>query len=235
MDIFEHLSRQHIRLDPEQKAAVCHERGPLLVIAVPGSGKTTVLVSRVARLIASRTAGPENIMTLTFNRAAAGDMRRRFDQLFQGVFPRQPRFSTLHSLCFHVIKNAGGTLPQIDERGRMQLIRELLRTLSGRFAQVVPEEDILNASNALSYIKNRMLQPEAYEGHGLSVSFPKFVYAYRQAMEARGWMDFDDMLLKALELLERPQILSAWQRQFTHILVDEARPIPGAAPDYPAA
>lgn len=223
MDIFEHLSRQHIRLDPEQKAAVCHERGPLLVIAVPGSGKTTVLVSRVARLIASRTAGPENIMTLTFNRAAAGDMRRRFDQLFQGVFPRQPRFSTLHSLCFHVIKNAGGPLPQIDERGRMQLTRELLRTLSGRFAQVVPEEDILNASNALSYIKNRMLQPEAYEGHGLSVSFPEFVYAYRQAMEARGWMDFDDMLLKALELLERPQILSAWQRQFTHILVDEAQ------------
>ncbi|MFR1759137.1 MAG: ATP-dependent helicase, partial [Christensenellaceae bacterium] len=113
--------------------------------------------------------------------------------------------------------------PQIDERGRMQLIRELLRTLSGRFAQIIPEEDLLNASNALSYIKNRMLSPEEYEGHGLSVSFPQFVSAYQQAMAARGWMDFDDMLLKALELLDRPQVLAAWQRQFTHILVDEAQ------------
>ena len=223
MDIFEHLSRHHICLDPEQRAAVCHERGPLLVIAVPGSGKTTVLVSRVARLIATGAAGPANIMTLTFNRAAANDMRRRFDQLFQDVFPRSPRFSTLHSLCFQVIKNAGVPLPHIDERGRMQLIRELLRTLSGRFAQIIPEEDILNASNALSYIKNRMLSPEEYEGHGLSISFPQFVSAYQQAMAARGWMDFDDMLLRALELLDRPQILAAWQRQFTHILVDEAQ------------
>jgi len=193
------------------------------VIAVPGSGKTTVLVSRIARLLAQGLAGRGNIMTLTFNRSAARDMQQRFDQLFSGLFPQGPRFSTLHSLCFQIIKNAGAPLPQVEEAGRMRLIRDLLRELSGRGAQIVPEEDILNASNALSYIKNRMLAPEEYQSHGLSISFPRFVEGYQRAMAARDWMDFDDMLLRALELLQDPQILSAWQRQFTHILVDEAQ------------
>jgi DNA helicase-2/ATP-dependent DNA helicase PcrA len=223
MDLTDHLSRRGIRLDDEQLQAVRHERGPLLVIAVPGSGKTTVLVSRIARMMALGAARRENILTLTFNRAAAEDMRRRFGDLFGDAFDRAPHFSTLHALCYLIIKNAGRPLPQIDERGRMALIRDILRHLSGRFNRVVPEEDILNAANALSYTKNRLLPPQEYEGHGLSVSFPQFCALYREAMAQRGWMDFDDMLLEALSLLEDSRVRERWQRQYTHILVDEAQ------------
>ena len=103
--LFTYLQKEHnINLNQQQRNAVTETAGRLLLLAVPGAGKTTVLVTRVAHTILELKADPSEILTITFNREAAQDMTDRFERLFSKLCPETPRFSTIHSFCYRVLR-----------------------------------------------------------------------------------------------------------------------------------
>ncbi|MCI8405893.1 MAG: ATP-dependent helicase [Oscillospiraceae bacterium] len=196
----------------------------ILLLAVPGSGKTTVLTTRIARLM-EEGVPPERILTLTFSRDTAQDMKRRYQALFGGRFPESaPAFSTIHSFCFSVLscyaKALRRTMPQLIERTpgfRLRILRDVARQETGAYP---PDDALEELERALSRVKNAMLPPEKEE----IPSFPEIYRSYEARKRAQGLMDFDDMLSLALEVLRRfPAIEDRFQRRYSHIHVDEAQ------------
>ncbi|MGO1712061.1 MAG: UvrD-helicase domain-containing protein, partial [Senegalia sp. (in: firmicutes)] len=105
MSFFDKLSNNFgIKLNSRQKQAVEHKNGPALVLAVPGAGKTTVLISRTANLILNYNINPQSILSVTFSKASALDMKTRFSKVFGNELARNVRFSTIHSFSYSVIK-----------------------------------------------------------------------------------------------------------------------------------
>lgn len=104
-DFFEHLSRETgIVLNEIQKEAITHPKGPLLLLATPGAGKTTVLNARILYLILRQNVNPESILALTFSKAAAKEMDVRFQQLYGQLVKQRVRFSTIHSFCYSIVR-----------------------------------------------------------------------------------------------------------------------------------
>ncbi|MBP0963229.1 MAG: UvrD-helicase domain-containing protein, partial [Oscillospiraceae bacterium] len=134
MDIFSLLEQQNIFLTPAQKQAVTAEQEAVLLLAVPGAGKTTTLAARVAWLMAEGRCSADQMLNLTFNREAAADMQRRFAQLFGGVWPaaQHPKFSTIHSFCYRLLgeyaADRGTQVPQLLAEGQQRrLVMDIWR------------------------------------------------------------------------------------------------------------
>ena len=218
-----------IRLDAQQEAAVQAVDGPVLLLAVPGSGKTTVLVTRLGYLCFGRHVPPEQILTMTYTVAAARDMRRRFAAFFGEAESQRLEFRTINGVCSRIIRAYERTMHRMafrlleDGSQKMALLGELYR----RQADDFPTESLLkNIQTAITYAKNQMLRGDALsevEVEGLP-SFPAFYQAYERALRERGWMDYDDQMVYALQILRKyPEILRAIQRQFRYFCVDEAQ------------
>lgn len=129
-DISALLEEKGLHLVPQQQAAVQTLDGPVLLLAVPGAGKTTVMVARIANLIHSGRAAPGEILTLTFSRASAADMAERYRRLFGGLGGEEPVFSTIHAQCYRILRYycrmTGGQLPQLLEPGeKSRILRQL--------------------------------------------------------------------------------------------------------------
>ena len=219
-------------LSVSQKNAVTHHRGPALVLAGPGSGKTQVITHRVLALIHKYHADPRQILVITFSKAAAVSMRQRFHALSGGVdYP--VTFGTFHAVFFHILKQAYhyDTAAVLQEGERRRILSELAYRyhLEGEDRQKL----IRDLSAGISRMAGKSSTSSEIDD---SCCFPvpgcpeevcRSIFAdYRKIKQQNGRIDFDDMLLRTRELFFRHgDILSFWQKKFSWILIDEFQDI----------
>jgi DNA helicase-2/ATP-dependent DNA helicase PcrA len=211
-------------LNDRQKEAVTSPSNKLLILAGAGSGKTKVLTYRVAWVIAQKLARPENTLLLTFTNKAAGEMKQRVMDLIG----TQPGFAgTFHSFCAKVLR-IDGTAIEIpkgfiiyDEQDQKDAVKEIMNQLG-----INP--DNFNPASVLGMIseaKNQMLSPSDYANFvrgEFQEIVAKIYVRYDKFLHEIGALDFDDLLIKTVLLFkEVPDVLAKWQRQLTHIFVDE--------------
>ncbi|MBI1975174.1 MAG: UvrD-helicase domain-containing protein, partial [Parcubacteria group bacterium] len=225
-------------LNPPQKEAVLHGNGPLLIIAGAGSGKTRVLTHRLASLIAKGVPTRE-ILALTFTNKAAGEMARRASKLVglaneagkagevskESLAGSLPFIGTFHSLCARILREHPHHLGYrknftiFDEDESLAAMKEALKRLD------IPKEKISPgaACSFISKMKNGGLGPENIgERTEFADSIKLVWHEYENSLKAQNALDFDNLLLKTLELFEtRQEVLKKYQTQFHHILVDE--------------
>ena len=227
MEFAEFQRKYGLTLDPQQAAAVQAVEGPVLLLAVPGSGKTTVLVSRIGYMRFVRGIPAGTILTMTYTVAAAGDMRRRFAALFGAEAAEGLEFRTINGVCSRIIhlyeRRLGRTAFRLLEAGEQAaLLGELYRQRAGEFA---PEGTVKALGAAITYVKNQMLGEEQLsEVNVEGVDFPPFYRAYCASLRERRCMDYDDQMVYALEILRRyPQLLREIQDRYAYFCVDEAQ------------
>ena len=207
-----------------QKKAIEHGAGPLMVLAGPGSGKTFVITHRIKYLIEGPGINPAHILVVTFSRAAAKEMKDRFKKLYS----KSPvTFGTFHSVFFNLLKTAYGFGSEqiASDELRYTLIKELIKRNS------IENEDINtlagNLLNEIALVKQDNISIKNYYSNSISSDTFKKIYSdYESELEARGKLDFEDMLSLTYELLsERSDILKAVQNRYRYILVDEFQDI----------
>lgn len=206
--------------------AVRHKDGPLLVLAGPGSGKTTVVTRRVQYLIQDCGIAPSSILVITFTKAAANEMKERFLRLM-GEDHTTVSFGTFHAVFFGILKlSYGFTAANIlKEETRYQYLKETVERLR---LEIDDENEFLTGiSGEISLLKNERISPEHYFSKNCSEEiFRKIYEEYEEKKQRARLIDFDDMLVYTWDLLsQRPDILSAWQKKFQYILVDEFQDI----------
>ena len=207
-----------------QKKAIEHGEGPLMVLAGPGSGKTFVITHRIKYLIEGPGINPAHILVVTFSRAAAKEMKDRFEKLCQKSLVT---FGTFHSVFFNLLKTAYGFGSEqiASDELRYTLIKELIKRNS------IENEDINtlagNLLNEIALVKQDNISIKNYYSNSISSdTFKKIYRDYESELEARGKLDFEDMLSLTYELLsERSDILKAVQNRYRYILVDEFQDI----------
>lgn len=217
-----------MELTQEQIKATCHNEGPALVLSVPGSGKTTMLMVRLRELI-RRGTDPRRILTITFSRAAVEDMRRRYASLYPE--DRLPLFLTIHSLCYTIVR---------DYNRKRHRDRKLITgedspvhpydLFTGVYRQLFhsypSDEEKETFFQELSFVKNRMLSPKAF-GESEDCKTPRFPELYRQYEREKDRLntfDFDDMILIADRILrEDGNLRRKYRGYFDYIQIDEAQ------------
>ena len=208
------------KLNTAQQKAVCHETGPMLVLAGPGSGKTTVLLCRISRLLERGLAKPQEILALTFSKVAAEEMKSRFENLngASGV-----SFGTFHSIFFRIRRSRyGWNVEQIfQEEERRSILRNSIEAEKWDIPDL--EEYISQFFSQLSLMNSELEQPNRFTPTGMPVEeFRKLYRAYEGYKERHEKLDFDDMLTQCYQLLrEDAAVREYWQRKYKFILVDE--------------
>lgn len=219
------VRKQEMAFSKAQTQAIMHKDGPMMVLAGPGSGKTTVITHRVQYLTKEYGIDPGDILVITFTRAAAGEMRERYEALTGGG--SRVTFGTFHSIFFRILKLAYRYTADniVREEQQMQFVRELAQA-----GGLEPEDENEFAASILSEISSVKGERIALE-HYYSKNCPDAVFrqlyaGYEEKMRRTGLIDFDDMMVLCLELFtERKDILSAWQRRYRYILIDEFQDI----------
>ena len=219
------VRKQEMAFSKAQTQAIMHKDGPMMVLAGPGSGKTTVITHRVQYLTKEYGIDPGDILVITFTRAAAEEMRERYEALTGGG--SRVTFGTFHSLFFRILKLAYRYTADniVREDQQMQFVRELAQA-----GGLEPEDENEFAASILSEISSVKGERIALE-HYYSKNCPDAVFrqlyaGYEEKMRRAGLIDFDDMMVLCLELFtERKDILSAWQRRYRYILIDEFQDI----------
>ena len=216
----------HISLDPQQSAAVQAVEGPVLLLAVPGSGKTTALVTRIGYLCYALGVLPEQILTMTYTVSAARDMRQRFMTVFGREEPLA--FYTINGVCSRIIRLYERMMGRqafelLSDAGRQSaLVAEIARHQSGEFAN---EGTVKAIQTAIAYVKNQMLRDEEIQEVEVEgVDFPPIYRAYCETLRREKWMDYDDQMVYARQILLRyPELLNRLRAQYRYICVDEAQ------------
>ncbi len=216
------------QLNEQQKEAVYAVDGAVLLLAVPGSGKTTVLVTRLGYMILCRDIPPERILTMTYTKTATIEMNQRFQKLFGQHCQKLINFSTINSLSVQIIqyyaRQKGQRWPyRLSENGEdFRIVQQIYQSVNGEFPTDSTVSDTLRG---ISYIKNRMLSPEDAEKVDVGVdNLAQIWKLYDKAMKAKNLMDFDDQMVYAHEILTRnPEVLAHFQRQYPYICVDESQ------------
>lgn len=224
-------------LNSKQKEAVQISSGPILVVAGPGSGKTKTLTHRIAYLIAKGTPA-HNILAVTFTNKAANEMKVRVQALLEPAADlrrperrftqiSQPLIGTFHSICARILRREAhelGYTPNFtiyDEEDALKLIKNVMREALVDQKQFPPAK--IRAK--ISSLKDDLLSPEDYEIEAQEY-FPRIVYrvyaAYQKLLKSQNALDFDDLLMKTVELFEKNQkTLQKYRTQFQHVLIDE--------------
>ena len=209
-----------------QTKAICHKNGPAMVLAGPGSGKTLVITRRVEYLIKKYGVRPEQILVITFTKAAAKEMRERFARITkEDRFP--VTFGTFHGIYYGILKwayrmNASNIF---SEEEKMMLLREVI---AGMELEIEDEKEFLQGiASEIGQIKNNRLSLEEYESSNCSDQMFRQIYEeYERRRKLLKKIDFDDMLVLCYELFQkRPDILQMWQKKFQYILIDEFQDI----------
>ena len=213
-------------LNPEQESAVTHQGGPLLVVAGAGSGKTRVLTRRIAYLLAERGVEPFEILAITFTNKAAGEMKERVAALV-GKRAKAIWVSTFHSACVRILRQEctrlgfSSSYSIYDQADSVRLVTLVLRDLNLDQKRYNPRAVAAQISNA----KNELLGPADYR-NATTNHFEEIVaevYAiYQQRLTSANAMDFDDLIMKTVEVLQKfPDARARYRTRFKHILVDE--------------
>lgn len=215
-----------MQVDSAQKKAIEHDRGPMLVLAGPGSGKTLVITRRTQWLIEKAGVAPGNILVVTFTRAAAGEMRSRFDRLMNGRH-LPVSFGTFHAVFFTILKYAYNYRVDniLSEDEKYGILRDIVHQID---VEMDDEKDFLmNIAGEISRVKGDMMPLEHFYSANCSKDVFEDIYAgYEQKLRRMRRLDYDDMLVQTWQLFkERPDILLAWQKKYTYILIDEFQDI----------
>ncbi len=224
-------------LNPQQREAVATQEGPILILAGAGSGKTRVITYRIARMIAAHNARPENIMAVTFTNKAASEMKARVEKLLAGHYGENrpsasPLISTFHSLCVRILRRDIEKLGQgysrsftiYDTDDQQSLLRKCIRDCGYEDKQLTPRQ----TQSAISGAKNRGENPDLYAEKADQMGDPRRqaiarVYAlYEQRLEASNALDFDDLLIRTVQLLRKSEEARRYyHNRFRHVMVDE--------------
>ena len=215
-----------MNIDVSQMNAIRHKDGPMMVLAGPGSGKTLVITRRVQYLIEQYHIPPSNILVITFTRAAARQMRERFEKLTHSR--KVPvTFGTFHAVYFTVLKHAYGYTASniVKEEQRVQFMREFIHRL--RLEYEDENEFVSGILAEISLIKNTSVDLSHYYSTNCGEEvFRRIYHAYEDFLRQNHYLDFDDILIFCKELFEqRKDILTAWQRKYKYILIDEFQDI----------
>ncbi len=209
-----------------QKEAIMHGQGPAMVLAGPGSGKTLVITWRIRFLIEQMGINPANILVITFTRAAAAEMKKRFEQ-FEGMKDAGVTFGTFHSVFFMILRYAyhysGASI--VREESRRRYIRDMAQSLDLEMED--ENEFISNILNEISYVKGEMIAIEYFHSGTCSDEiFTRLCQGYDQSLRRDNLIDFDDMLVFCHDLLKnREDIRAMWQQKYRYILIDEFQDI----------
>lgn len=220
-----------MNLSKEQEKAIQHIKGPALVLAVPGAGKTTVLIHRTVNLILNHKVSPERILSITFSRASAKDMKERFNRSFSDISSIPINFSTIHSFCFSLIREYAYinkikyTLIEEDKNqlNKYNLIKKIYLDTNHEY---ITEEKLESLLNSIGYIKNMMLSVEEFVKHNKPdiENFKIICNHYEKYKRDNNLIDFDDMLTTALEILiSNKYMLDKYRAKYDFIQVDEGQ------------
>src|SRR5689334_9153401 len=213
------------QLNEQQREAVLHTEGPLLILAGAGSGKTRVIAHRIAHLISSEIAAPDRVLAVTFTNKAAEEMRTRVETLLD-VDCRQMWISTFHALCARLLRREA---PHIglsrdfviyDSTDQLSVIKQALRELGVDDSSTQPRM----ALSRISHAKNRMEGPEVFANawNPKDQQIGKLYELYVSALKEANALDFDDLLLKTVELFEKAeQVRNRYSEKFRYLMVDE--------------
>lgn len=228
MTYAEFQARYALALNPQQAAAVQATDGPVLLLAVPGSGKTTTLVARLGYMVLAKQIPPERILTMTYTVSATGDMRSRFAAQFGQALANRMEFRTINGVSARIIQHYQRRLGRkafslvTDERELTALVGELYRRQTQEFAT---ESTIKTIRQWITYIKNMQLTGEETDGLVVNAIHIGPLYrAYCQVLRQRRKMDYDDQMVYAYRILRQyPEILADVQRRYWYFCVDEAQ------------
>ena len=212
--------------------AITHGNGPAMVLAGPGSGKTFVIAERIKALIELKNVDPGGILTITFTRKAAAQMRQRFMKISQGQYP-QVVFGTFHSVFYQILKlsetDSNNTTPKlINEQQKYRIVSMLLEEAKKKDDSLAVSADMIRACILeIGRLKGQGLdEKSAAEDLPFSGVFAQVFTGYDRMLNELGLLDFDDMILRCLRLLKSDEkVLRRWQERFTHILIDEYQDI----------
>lgn len=215
-----------MKRNPSQLRAIAHLSGPMMVLAGPGSGKTSVIVERTAYMINEGDISPANILVVTFSRAAAKEMKERFLS-FTGQKYTPVTFGTFHGVFYGILKQAYGFTAAniLSDEEKSGILKELALNYGGDLAE---EGDFAEeVAKEISVVKGNKISLEHYYSSCCPDEVFRQIYqGYREACQSRRKLDFDDMILYCYELFtQRKDILAAWQKKFQYILVDEFQDI----------
>ena len=213
-------------LNPEQQDAVLQTEGPLLILAGAGSGKTRVIAHRIAHLVSSDICPPDRILAVTFTNKAAGEMRSRVETLL-GVDCRQMWISTFHALCARLLRREGPNVGLsrdfviYDSTDQLTVMKQAMRQVGVDDSTVQPRL----ALSRISHAKNRMEGPEVFTGDSWNPrdrQIGALYELYVKALADANALDFDDLLLKTVELFERSELVrDKYSEKFRFLMVDE--------------
>jgi DNA helicase-2/ATP-dependent DNA helicase PcrA len=213
-------------LNPQQRAAVLHEGGPLLIVAGAGSGKTRVLTRRIAYLLAEREVSPGEILAITFTNKAAGEMAARAASL-TGTRSRAMWVMTFHSACVRILRREAqrfgypSSFSIYDQADSQRLMALVCRELDLDAKHHPPKAMLAQVSN----LKNELVDHESFAARADGYREKALAEAYgeyQRRLMAAGAMDFDDLIMNTVFMLQAfPEVAQVYRRRFRHVLVDE--------------
>lgn len=220
-----------MNLSKEQEKAINHVEGPALILAVPGAGKTTVLIHRTVNLILNHKISPERVLSITFSKASAKDMKKRFNDLFSEVSSIPISFSTIHSFCFNLIREYAyinkirytlieGNKTNIN---KYNLIKEIYLEIN---REHITEEKLESLLNHIGYIKNMMISVDKFvKEKKPNIDNLNLIFnTYEKYKRDNNLIDFDDMLSLTFEILSNNKyILNKYKNKYDYIQVDEGQ------------
>lgn len=229
MDWNEFVNTFPIQLNQQQQEAVQSTEGAVLLLAVPGSGKTTVLVTRLGYMIYCRNIQPESILTVTYTVAATKDMSKRFSDRFGEEMAEKLEFRTINGICARIIQYYGRKIGKTP----FELVKEEKNT-NGMLVKICQEHgmgyptesDLKNVRTMITYIKNMMLNDKEIQKleEESDIRIRGIYQAYCSQMREKKWMDYDDQMLYAYKMLRMDsRLLEHFQNLYPYICVDEAQ------------
>ena len=225
----EFLDRYTLQLNPQQLEAVQTIEGPVLLLAVPGSGKTTVLVNRLGYMIYCKGIVPENILTLTYTVAATKDMAARFNHIFGEELSDRLEFRTINGICAKIIAYYGRMIGKTsfelcsDEKYTGQLLTNIYLNVEKDYPT---ESDIKGLRTLITYCKNMYLSADEIKklGKDNDLDLYRIYELYNNQLKSQSMMDYDDQMIYAYKILKgSPVTLKHFQEVYKYICVDEAQ------------
>ncbi len=216
-------------LNDQQLEAVKTVEGPVLLLAVPGSGKTTVLVNRLGYMIYCKGVAPEHILTLTYTVAATKDMAGRFQKLFGDKMTGRLEFRTINGICAKIIAHYGRLIGKtsFDLISDEKMISKLISEIYVRVEDEYPtESDIKNVRTLITYCKNMCLPEKEIKDldKKQGINLYEIYTLYNNELKSRSLMDYDDQMIYAYRMLKgSKELLSYYRDEYRYICVDEAQ------------
>jgi len=217
-------------LNPAQRVAVEATEGPLLILAGAGSGKTRVITSRIAWLIQEKGVAPDSILAVTFTNKAASEMGERVDRLLDHSSLAKPLICTFHSLCVRLLRRDIEALKEsgltrafaiYDENDQQAIVKQVMRRMGLDTKQLTPRAVL----GRISWAKNHMIDPQEYYLSSKDPNGERIAHiyqGYRAELRKNNALDFDDLLLEAVQLLKGfGEVREHYQRRYRYLLVDE--------------